>query len=138
MRVAVSGYFDPLHVGHLELIDKAKEYGDVVILLNNDHQATLKKGRPFMPENERKVIMEHIKGVSEVIICVDTDRSVKRTLEHANIDIFANGGDRTNDEIPEAELCKRENIVIIDNLGEKIQSSSELIAKDLNSKAVNI
>jgi cytidyltransferase-like protein len=128
--VAVSGYFDPLHVGHVECMELASKLGDkLVIILNNDMQAKLKKGKEFMPLQERKKILEAIKFVDEVFVSVDKDSSVCKSLEALKPDVFAKGGDRFADEIPEKEVCNRLRIKIVDGLGKKIQSSSELVDK---------
>ena len=131
-RVAISGYFDPLHVGHLELIHLAKQLGDkLIIILNNDHQASMKKGQSFMKEEERKKILEALRDVDKVFLSIDTDRSVCKSLEAIKPDIFANGGDRHQGEVPETPICKKYNIEMIDGLGAKVQSSSELVNKSL-------
>lgn len=127
IRVAVSGYFDPIHVGHLEYFKYAKELGThLVVIVNNDHQCSLKKGKSFMAEKDRVKIVEAIKGVDEVVLSVDEDRTVCKTLEMVNPDIFANGGDRHNKEIPESKVCRKCNIKLVDGLGNKIRSSSDL------------
>ena len=131
--VATCGYFDPLHAGHIELFEKAKKLGDkLIVILNKDEQAILKKGFVFMPLEERKKIIEAIKFVDEIFISIDKDKSVCKSLEALKPDILAKGGDRTKDEIPEAKICEKLRIKIIDGLGEKIQSSSELIKKIKN------
>jgi len=125
--IAVSGYFDPLHVGHLEYFKYAKKLGNhLVVIVNNDHQCHLKKGKAFMPENDRLRIVEAIKGVDEVVLSVDKDKTVCKTLEFIRPHIFANGGDRHNIEIPEAKVCRQHNIELVDGLGNKIRSSSDL------------
>lgn len=135
ITVAVSGYFDPLHIGHLELFEKAKALGDeLIIILNNDEQAKTKKGASFMKQEERKKILESLKIVDKVFISNDKDNSVCKSLETIKPDIFANGGDRFNYEVPETEICKKFKIKIVDKLGEKIQSSSELIKKFKENK----
>lgn len=96
--------------------------------MNNDKQAALKKGKEFMPFKERLGIIKAIKWVDEVFPSIDEDRTVCKSLEAVRPDIFAKGGDRTAGEIPEGEVCRRLGIKIIDGLGEKIQSSSSLIA----------
>lgn len=124
--VAISGYFDPLHIGHLEYIELAKKLGDyLIVILNNDDQAILKKGKSFMPEWERKKIMENIKGVDRVYISIDEDESVCKSLEVIQPNIFAKGGDRFIDEIPETKICNELGIRIIDGLGNKIRSSKD-------------
>lgn len=133
--VVTSGYFDPLHVGHIECFELAKKLGDkLVVIINNDHQAVLKKGAPFMPQEERAKIVKSLKPVDDVFICIDEDSSVCKSIEAIKPDIFAKGGDRFSHEIPEAEICKKLNIKIVDGLGEKIQSSSDLIKKSKELK----
>ena len=125
--VAISGYFDPIHVGHLEYIIEAKKLGDkLVVIVNNNHQCVLKKGKPFMDENDRVTIVSSIKYVDEVFLSIDKDKTVCKSLEKIKPTIFANGGDRKNYEIPESVICNKYNIEIIDGLGEKIRSSSDL------------
>ena len=125
--VATSGYFDPLHVGHLECLKLAKELGDkLIVIVNSDLQAKLKKGESFMNENDRMEIVLALKCVDEVYLSIDKDKSQCETLRHINPDIYAKGGDRMSDEIPEAKVCKELGIEIVDGLGEKIRSSSDL------------
>ena len=125
--VAVSGYFDPLHVGHLEYLQLAKKLGDrLVVIVNNNHQCVLKKGKPFMDEADRVKIVESIGIVDEVVLSVDEDRSVCASLDLIKPDIFANGGDRSTNEVPESSICKKHCIKMIDGLGTKIRSSSDL------------
>tara|TARA_B100002051_G_C16680025_1_gene609251 strand:- start:598 stop:1002 length:405 start_codon:yes stop_codon:yes gene_type:complete len=126
-KVAISGYFDPIHVGHLEYISLSKKLGDyLIVIINNNHQCTLKKGKHFMDENDRAKILEAIEGVDEVFISIDQDRTVCKSLEKIRPDIFTNGGDRHNKEIPEAIVCKKYGIELLDGLGKKIRSSSDL------------
>tara|TARA_Y100001970_G_scaffold57213_1_gene72475 strand:- start:1871 stop:2275 length:405 start_codon:yes stop_codon:yes gene_type:complete len=126
-KVAISGYFDPIHVGHLEYISLSKKLGDyLIVIINNNHQCTLKKGKHFMDENDRAKILEAIEGVDEVFISIDQDRTVCKSLEKIRPDIFTNGGDRHNKEIPEAVVCKKYGIELLDGLGKKIRSSSDL------------
>jgi len=125
--VAISGYFDPLHIGHLDLIRRAKKLGDyIVVIVNNDKQTKRKKGLSFMPENERVEIMKSLKLVDVVVLSIDEDRTVNKTLEMIKPDIFANGGDKIIGRIPEQDVCERLGIEIVNNLGEKLQSSSKL------------
>ena len=127
IRVAVSGYFDPIHVGHLEYLKMAKELGDsLVVIVNNNHQCELKKGKPFMDENDRLEIVKALRFVDEVFLSVDKDRTVCKSLEAVKPDIFANGGDRATSEVPETPICKKYNIKMVDGLGDKIRSSSNL------------
>jgi len=126
-RVAVSGYFDPIHIGHLEYLKLAKKLGDkLVVIVNNNHQCILKKGKPFMDESDRVEIVKCLKMVDEVFLSVDMDKTVCASLESVKPDIFANGGDRSTSEVPESFICKKYNIEMIDGLGAKIRSSSEL------------
>ena len=126
-RVAVSGYFDPIHVGHLEYLKLAKELGDkLVVIVNNNHQCVLKKGKPFMDEADRVEIIKALEIVDEVFLSIDQDKSVCASLERIKPNIFANGGDRHTGEVPETAVCKTNNIKIVDGLGGKIRSSSDL------------
>tara|TARA_B100000609_G_C17213359_1_gene435096 strand:+ start:1624 stop:2046 length:423 start_codon:yes stop_codon:yes gene_type:complete len=127
IKVAVSGYFDPIHIGHLEYLKMAKDLGDyLIVIVNNDYQSNLKKGKSFMNELDRVEIVKALKLVDEVFLSIDKDRTVCKSLEKLKPDIFANGGDRSTEEIPEAEVCVNFNIKMIDGLGDKIRSSSEL------------
>ena len=127
IRVAVSGYFDPIHVGHLEYLRMAKELGDsLVVIVNNNYQCKLKKGKHFMDENDRVEIVKALRFVDEVFLSVDKDRTVCKSLEEIKPDVFANGGDRATSEVPETPVCKKFNIKMVDGLGEKIRSSSSL------------
>ena len=126
-KIAVSGYFDPIHVGHIEYINNAKKLGDwLVVIVNNNNQCALKKGKYFMDEKDRVLIVKNIKAVDEVFLSIDEDKTVCKSLKKINPDVFANGGDRKNYEIPESKVCKENNIQIIDGLGDKIRSSSGL------------
>ena len=126
-RVAVSGYFDPIHVGHLEYLELAKELGDeLVVIVNNNHQCVLKKGKPFMDEADRMRIVAAIGIVDEVFLAIDEDKSVCESLAAVRPDIFANGGDRHVGEIPESAVCCEHGIELADGLGAKIRSSSDL------------
>lgn len=133
--VAVSGGFDPIHVGHLSYFNEAKKLGDrLVVILNNDNWLRAKKGYAFMPETERQIILENIEAVDLVIVTHhkpnDTDKSVCTELRNLRPDIFANGGDRFADNVPEKALCEELGIKMVFNVGgEKIQSSSELVKK---------
>ena len=131
--IIVSGYFDPLHVGHLEMLELAKELGDeLVVIVNNDEQAVLKKGKSFMNEADRLKIIKAIKYVDEAFLSLDKDetvcKSLKRVRKHFPEEqlIFANGGDRTNSNVPETAIMEKCNIKPVDGLGDKIRSSSDL------------
>ena len=126
-KIAISGYFDPIHVGHVEYINNAKKLGDwLIVIVNNNKQCALKKGKHFMDEKDRVLIVKNIKAVDEVFLSIDDDKTVCKSLKEVNPDVFANGGDRKNYEIPESTVCKENNIEIIDGLGDKIRSSSDL------------
>ena len=125
--VATSGYFDPLHVGHLECLELAKKLGDkLIVIVNSDLQARLKKGKSFMNEKDRLKIVSALKCVDEVFLSIDKDKSQCESLGYLKPTIFAKGGDQTSKEIPESKVCKELNIQIIDGLGAKIRSSSKL------------
>ena len=125
--VAVSGYFDPIHVGHIEYLKLAKQLGDkLVVIVNNDFQARIKKGKSFMNEIDRVEIVASLKCVDEVFLSIDRDLSVCKSLEFIQPNIFANGGDRKLDEIPETRIMKKYGIKMVDGLGIKIRSSSDL------------
>lgn len=133
--VAVSGGFDPVHIGHVRYIRESRAFGDrLVVILNNDNWLHTKKGFVFMPEHERKEILEAIEGVDEVILTDhalgEEDRSVCRALAAVRPHVFANGGDRhpEGDPVPEAMLCKELGIEMIYNVGAggKVQSSTQL------------
>tara|TARA_B100001093_G_scaffold81816_1_gene73215 strand:+ start:10526 stop:10933 length:408 start_codon:yes stop_codon:yes gene_type:complete len=125
--VVVSGYFDPIHVGHLEYLKLAKDLGDkLIVIVNNNEQCVLKKGKSFMDESDRLEIVKSLKMVDDVFLSIDKDKSVCKSLEILKPDIFANGGDRNTNEVPESIICKKYNIKMIDGLGNKIRSSSDL------------
>lgn len=135
--VALSGGFDPVHVGHIYHLKEAKSLGDrLVVILHSDQWLINKKGFVFMPYNERKAILESIRYVDEVVPTVDDDPSVYTSLEHYKPDVFANGGDRVEGNVPQSELdvCSKLSIKVVYGVGgKKIQSSSEL-AKRLREK----
>lgn len=139
--IIVSGYFNPLHKGHLEYFNKAKALCDeLFVIVNNDYQRKLKGSKPFQDEEERLLIVINIKAVDKAIISIDQDRTVcesirQITKKYANeYDLaFANGGDQNNDNIPEIQVCNDLGVALIDGLGGKIQSSSRLL-KGLNIK----
>lgn len=134
--VAVSGGFDCLHIGHVRLFQEAKKLGDkLIIILNNDNWLIAKKGGVFMPERERKEILEALSCVDEVILTKypknPKDMSVCRELLQLRPHIFANGGDRYKHNIPEVETCNTIGCKMVFNVGRggKIQSSSWLLSK---------
>jgi len=126
----VSGYFDPIHIGHIEYFKNAKKCADkLLVIVNNDEQAILKKGRAFMPADERIKIIQELRCVDYVFKSVDTDRTVCKSLSvvEPRPTYFCNGGDQNNNSIPETGICEELGIDLVDGLGEKIQSSSWLI-----------
>ena len=128
--IAASGYFNPLHRGHVEYLEKAKALGDyLIVIVNSDHQRQLKGSKEFMGEEERMRIVAALKCVDEVVLARDKDTSVRLSLEmmRPTPHIFAKGGDRFASEIPEAEVCRRLGITMVDGLGAKVQSSSWLL-----------
>jgi cytidyltransferase-like protein len=133
--VAVSGYFDPIHVGHLEYLKLAKQLGDkLIVIVNNDKQAILKKGKSFMNEKNRMEIVSALQCVDEVFLSIDDDKSVCKSLEFLKPSIFANGGDRSLSEIPETAIIEKYSIKMVDGLGEKIRSSSKITGMKCDSK----
>ena len=128
--VCVSGYWNPVHQGHIELLQKAKDLGTkLFVIVNSDKQSFLKKGTSFMPEGERLKIIRSIRCVDSAIISTDEDRTVCKTLRLIHPHIFANGGDQNNDIIPEKSICEELGIILVDGLGSKIQSSTWLLDK---------
>ena len=135
--IIVSGYFNPLHKGHIDYFHLAKAKGDkLFVIVNNDHQRALKESKEFMLEQERVLIVKELTVVNQVILSIDKDKTVCATLEKIHKDFsknfelfFANGGDQNNDSIPEVPICKKVGIGLLDGLGAKIQSSSWLLKK---------
>jgi D-beta-D-heptose 7-phosphate kinase/D-beta-D-heptose 1-phosphate adenosyltransferase len=135
--VIVSGYFNPIHVGHLELFENASNEGDfLIVIVNSDLQRELKGSKEFMPENERLKIVQSIKGVGLALLSIDKDSTQNETLKHLYDQYgdywdltFANGGDQTNESIPESVTCNKLGIKLVDGMGDKIQSSSWLLKK---------
>ena len=135
--IIVSGYFNPLHKGHLELFEKAKASGDQLwVIVNNDLQRELKGSKEFMDQDERLIIIKAIGIVDKALISIDKDKTQCATLadladKYSNQYelYFANGGDQKNDICPEVPICIEKGIKLIDGLGDKIQSSSWLLKK---------
>lgn len=133
--IIVSGYFNPIHKGHLEYFNNAKSMADALfVIVNSDLQRELKGSKEFQKQEERLFIVENIKAVDKAFISVDTDRTVCESIKkihkefHLEYELgFANGGDQNNNSIPEAPTCKELKIQLIDGLGDKIQSSSWLL-----------
>ncbi len=135
--ILVSGGFDPIHSGHIKLINNAAEYGDVVVLLNSDKWLRQKKGKEFLPFKERKIIMSALKKVIDVIefndddkTCIDGIKKAKKLFKNRIIK-FANGGDRNNETTPEIEFCNQNGIEMLWGIGgnEKSNSSSWILKK---------
>lgn len=141
--VAVSGGFDPIHVGHIRMFQRAKALGDeLVVILNNDNWFRIKGRHVFMPQEERKEIIEALKPVDRVILSKHKpskkrygretrEYSVCRELEDLRPNIFANGGDRFKEDVPEVTTCKKIGCKMVFNVGQggKVQSSSWLLGK---------
>ncbi len=139
--VITSGFFNPLHVGHINLIKEAKQLGDfLVVIVNNDAQVKIKGSTPFMPEQERLAIIRELKHADEVFLSIDQDGFVAKSLEHVAKKypgelLFAKGGDRNFDNLPESEkrVCREFNITVVNGVGGgKVQSSSWLLKKSTN------
>ena len=133
--IIVSGYFNPIHKGHLEYFEKAKSHGNLLfVIINSDFQRELKGSKKFQDEKERLLIVSSIRTVDKTILSIDTDRTVRKTIEKIHLELgekynlcFANGGDQNNNTIPEREICEKLGVKLIDGLGNKIQSSSWLL-----------
>ena len=133
--IIVSGYFNPLHKGHVEYFNNAEALCDnLFVIVNNDYQRELKGSRTFQDEQERLLIVSNIKSVDKAILSIDQDRSVCESIRKITEQFgslydlaFANGGDQNNETIPEIAVCKQLGVELIDGLGDKIQSSSWLL-----------
>jgi len=128
--VLVSGGFDPIHSGHIKLIEQASRHGNIVVLLNSDKWLENKKGKAFLPFEERKTIMHALKNVIDVIVCGEFDNTcidgMKKVLKkYANHKIkFANGGDRNDKSTPESVFCKNNGIETLWGVGGENKSNS--------------
>ena len=128
--VMISGGFDPIHSGHIKLIEAASKHGDVIVALNSDEWLKEKKGYSFMSWEERKIIISSIKGVKKVVSFDDTSGTACDAIETYSPDYFANGGDRYIKNTPEVLTCKKLGVETLWFVGGgKIQSSSELVEK---------
>lgn len=132
--VAVSGGFDPIHIGHVRMFEEAKKLGDkLIVILNNDNWLKKKKGYVFMPEAERTEVIRALRVVDDVLLTAheedSADMSVCNELRILQPTIFANGGDRKEDNTPEVQVCAELGIQMVFNLGHggKVQSSSWLV-----------
>lgn len=135
--IIVSGYFNPVYKGHLELFQKAKAADDQLwVIVNSDLQRELKGSKEFMDQDERLIIISAIGIEDKALISIDKDKTQCATLSKlADMHsteyelYFANGGDQNNDSIPEVPICKEKGIRLLEGLGDKIQSSSCLLNK---------
>jgi D-beta-D-heptose 7-phosphate kinase/D-beta-D-heptose 1-phosphate adenosyltransferase len=137
--VIASGYFNPVHKGHIEYLTRSKELGDkLFVIVNNDIQREMKGSKEFMNEDERKLVIETLKPVDWAVVAIDTenrqvDKSIKLIYELYKDEfqnfIFSNGGDQTEQTIAEDVICKKLGIKMVFGLGDKIQSSSWLLKK---------
>ena len=133
----VSGYFNPIHKGHIEYFNNSKALADeMFVIVNNDLQRALKGSKEFQQEQERVFIVSNIKSVNHCILSIDQDTTVGKTIEKIALDFgedydlsFSNRGDQNNNTIAERSICDQMGITLIDGLGDKIQSSSWLLKK---------
>lgn len=126
--VCTSGYFNPIHKGHIELLKAARKLGDLlIVIVDNDKQVKLKGSKVFMDQEERMAVVKAIRYVDSVVLSEDNDRTCLKTLKRIHPDIFAKGGDSEEANTPELDMCKKMGIEVVFNVGgEKIQSSSWL------------
>ena len=137
--IIVSGYFNPIHKGHIEYFYNARKFAHkLIVIVNNDMQRGLKGSKEFMKEDERVMILKELKIVDYVYLSIDHTKDVSLSIRKIHEDLsikyqllFGNGGDQNNDTIPEGNICKELTIKLIDGLGSKIQSSSWLV-KNIN------
>ena len=135
--IIVSGYFNPLHIGHIEYFHAAKEMGDLLfVIVNNDIQRALKGSKEFMNEKDRLLILSELKVIDKAFLSIDEDRTVINSIKKIHDEysdnyklFFANGGDQSNQSIPESKICAELDIKLLDGLGDKIQSSSWILKK---------
>jgi cytidyltransferase-like protein len=130
--VIVSGYFNPLHGGHLDMIEAARALGDkLIVIVNNDHQQHLKKGKIILDEKNRLRLMRALRDVNEVVLSIDEDPTIIKTLEmvakqHPGDElVFANGGDRdSSKEVPETAICEQYGIEMVFDAGGVLKADS--------------
>ena len=127
--VMVSGGFDPIHIGHVRMIQEAaREYGEVIVAVNSDDWLLRKKGYVFMPFEQRAEIVRAIEGVTKVVAFDDADNTACDAIRKHKPTFFANGGDRTTENTPEQEVCEELGVRMVWSIGGgKIQSSSDLV-----------
>mgnify|MGYP000196371882 CR=1 FL=1 len=135
--VIVSGYFNPLHKGHLELFHRAKGYRHkLFVIINSDHQRELKGSKPFFSESDRLTIVLELKSVDDAIISIDVDKTQCKTLlflreTHGKIGTqlyFFNSGDRVGNTVAnESKLCLENNIIEVLICLPKLRASSEIL-----------
>lgn len=133
--VIVSGYFSPLHVGHLDMIEDAERRGDaVIVIVNNNAQQVAKKGKLIIDETDRLRIVNALRDVDHAFVAIDDDRTVSASLVKIAHDfpdhrlIFANGGDRKPEFVPEVTVCDEHGIEMLFGVGgdSKADSSSRI------------
>jgi cytidyltransferase-like protein len=135
--VAVSGGFDPIHVGHLRMLQEAAKLGSLTVIINSDDWLKRKKGYVFMKWEERAEIISALECVDNVVEALDDDRTVCESLKNLKPDIFANGGDRISTNTPESKVCSELGIEMAYNVGgDKIRSSSSLVKTATTTKRV--
>jgi len=137
--VIASGYFNPVHKGHIDYLKQSKELGDkLFVIVNNDTQRQMKGSKEFMSEDERKLVIQTLKPVDWAVVAIDKDnRQVDKSIEMIHMlykdefqnFIFTNGGDQTQQTIAEGDICRKLGIKMVFGLGDKIQSSSWLLKK---------
>jgi D-beta-D-heptose 7-phosphate kinase/D-beta-D-heptose 1-phosphate adenosyltransferase len=136
--VIASGYFNPIHEGHLEYLNRSKTLGDFLfVIVNNDYQRKLKGSKEFLSQEQRRIIVKNLKAVDDVIISIDENKLVNKTIELIYKEeaykydriLFTNGGDQTEETIGEKEICEKLGIEMVFGMGNKIQSSSWLLNK---------
>jgi D-beta-D-heptose 7-phosphate kinase/D-beta-D-heptose 1-phosphate adenosyltransferase len=137
--VIASGYFNPVHKGHIDYLTQSKELGDkLFVIVNNDTQRQMKGSKEFMSEDERKLVIQTLKPVDWAVVAIDKDnRQVDKSIEMIHMlykdefqnFIFTNGGDQTQQTIAEGDICRKLGIKMVFGLGDKIQSSSWLLKK---------
>ena len=135
--VIASGYFNPVHKGHIDYLTQSKELGDkLFVIVNNDQQREMKGSKEFMNEDERKLVIETLKPVDWAVVAIDkNNRQVDKSIEMIHMlykdefqnFIFTNGGDQTEQTIAEGDICRKLAIKMVFGLGDKIQSSSWLL-----------